>query len=140
MDRYPQKMFLFNGPPTCNFETICCSLEPGCHVHEANVIINKTKVLLPQAQVTFGLLLPKLKIISLSNLLILSVSYEGYSRNAQCALNLISTFLFHKKKHVTHFRVVYLIPPLQSDNILTIGVVVPEAIVSSIQASLRWIL
>jgi uncharacterized membrane protein YfcA len=79
--------------------------------------------------VTFGLLLPKLKIILLSNLSILSVSYEGYSKNASCALNLISTFLYHKKKHVTHFRVVYLIPPLQSDNILTIGVVVPEAIV-----------
>ena len=29
-----------------------------------------------------------------SNLLILSVPDEGYSRNASCALNLISTFLF----------------------------------------------
>ena len=39
-------------------------------------------------------LLPKRYIIWLSNLLILSVPDEGYSRNASCALNLISTFLF----------------------------------------------
>jgi hypothetical protein len=40
------------------------------------------------------LLLPKLSIIWLSNLSMLSVHDEGYSRNASCALNLISTFLF----------------------------------------------
>jgi len=40
------------------------------------------------------LLLPKLEIIWLSNLSILSVPYEGYSRNASCALNKIYTFLF----------------------------------------------
>jgi hypothetical protein len=39
------------------------------------------------------LLLPKRLITWLSNLSILSVPDEGYSRNACCALNLISTFL-----------------------------------------------
>ena len=37
----------------------------------------------------------KVVIIWFSNLLILSVPDEGYSRNASCALNLISTFLLH---------------------------------------------
>jgi hypothetical protein len=37
------------------------------------------------------LLVPKLKVIFLSNLLILSVHNEGYSRNASCALYLISS-------------------------------------------------
>ena len=49
MDRYPQKMFLFNGPPTTTSKQSVANLEPGFHVHEANVVINKTKVLLPQA-------------------------------------------------------------------------------------------
>jgi len=40
------------------------------------------------------LLLPKLKIIWLSNLSILSVPDEGYSRNVLCALNFMSMFLF----------------------------------------------
>jgi hypothetical protein len=44
------------------------------------------------------LLLTKLKIIWLSNLPILSVSGEGYSRNVLRALNLISKFLFHQIK------------------------------------------
>ena len=39
------------------------------------------------------LLLPNILIIWLSNLLILSVPDEGYSRNVPCALNLMSTFL-----------------------------------------------
>ena len=44
----------------------------------------------------FGLLARKTsKIIWLSNLSILSVSDEGYSRNALCALNLISTFYYY---------------------------------------------
>jgi len=34
------------------------------------------------------------KIIWLSNILVLSVPDESYSRNASCALNLISTFFF----------------------------------------------
>jgi hypothetical protein len=37
-------------------------------------------------------LLTKFKIILLSNLSVLSVPDEGYSRNAPCALNWISTF------------------------------------------------
>ena len=52
-----------------------------------NVIINKTKVFLPQAYVTIAI------IIWLSNLSILSVPDESYSRNVLCTLNLISTFL-----------------------------------------------
>ena len=39
------------------------------------------------------LLFPKLKIIWLSNISILSVPDEGYSRNESCALSLIFTFL-----------------------------------------------
>jgi len=41
---------------------------------------------------SFGFIAPK-KIIWLSNVSILSVHYEAYSRNEPCALNLISTFL-----------------------------------------------
>ena len=42
----------------------------------------------------FGLIAPKtFLIICLFNLLTLGVPDEGYSRNAWCALNLISTFL-----------------------------------------------
>ena len=37
------------------------------------------------------------KMIWFSNILVLSVPDEDYSRNASCALNLISTFLFHRK-------------------------------------------
>jgi len=45
---------------------------------------------------SFGFLAPKdLKIIWFSNILALSVPDEGYSRNAWCALNLISTFLLN---------------------------------------------
>jgi hypothetical protein len=41
-----------------------------------------------------GLLAPKdFENIWLSNLLIMSVPDEGYSRNVSCTLNLISTFL-----------------------------------------------
>jgi hypothetical protein len=40
------------------------------------------------------LLFPKILIIWLSNLSNLRVPDEGYSRNAPCALTLISTFLF----------------------------------------------
>jgi len=46
------------------------------------------------------LLLPKFLIIWLSILPILSVPYEGYSRNALYALNLISTFLLHQMKQI----------------------------------------
>ena len=66
------------------------------------MIINKTKVLLPQTRVTFALLFlfrlfdllaPKdFKIIWLSNLLIMSVPDKGYSREVSCILNVISTF------------------------------------------------
>jgi hypothetical protein len=42
------------------------------------------------------LLLPKLYIIWLSNLSILSVPDEGYSRSVLCELNLISVFLFKR--------------------------------------------
>ena len=43
---------------------------------------------------SFGVLAPKnVKIIWISNILALTVPDEGYSRNASCALNLISTFL-----------------------------------------------
>ena len=44
------------------------------------------------------LLLPKLWICCLSNLSVFSVPDEGYPRNALCALNLISTFLFLNKE------------------------------------------
>jgi len=67
----------------------------------------KNKVLLPQVHVKVTLddfwlsclgpllfLLPKISIIWLSNLLALSIPDEGYSRNMQCALILMSTFLF----------------------------------------------
>ena len=68
-----------------------------------NVNIDKTKVLLPQAQLILAefwvfckgplvLLLPKHLIIWVSNLSILSVPDEDYSRNASCTLNLITTF------------------------------------------------
>ena len=44
---------------------------------------------------SFGFIAPEhFYIIWLSNLSTLSVSGEGYSRNAPCALNLISMFLF----------------------------------------------
>ena len=73
-----------------------------------NVIIDKTKALLPQAYMTLGdlswfwlsclchfiLLIPKLQIIWLSKLSILSVPAEGCSINALCALNLISMVVF----------------------------------------------
>ena len=42
----------------------------------------------------FGFIAPKIYIILLSNLSILNVPDEGYSSNASCALNLISTFSF----------------------------------------------
>jgi hypothetical protein len=67
-----------------------------------NESIIKTKVLLPQAYVTvadigdpiYALLLARktFNIIWLFNFSILSVPDEGYSRNALCALNFISTF------------------------------------------------
>ena len=38
-----------------------------------------------------------------TNILALRVPDEGYSRNASCALNLISTFLLHKKKINKHY-------------------------------------
>jgi hypothetical protein len=71
-----------------------------------------TKVLLPRVKVTvadfsypsmpFSFIAPKICSINwFSNLSILSVPYEGYSRNALCALNLISTFLF-LFKHIHH--------------------------------------
>ena len=47
------------------------------------------------------LLLQNLYIIWLSNLPVLSVPDEAYSRNASCALNLISTFL------LIHLTVIY---------------------------------
>jgi len=47
------------------------------------------------------------KLIWLSNLSILRVSDEGYARNALCALNFISTFLFQcqkcKENHVEDY-------------------------------------
>jgi len=47
----------------------------------------------------FGVLPPKdFKIILLSNLLALSVPYEGYTRNVMRALNLIYIFIMHGKK------------------------------------------
>jgi hypothetical protein len=49
----------------------------------------------------FGLLAPiYLKLIWLSKLLILSVPDKVYSRNASCALNYISTFLFAHRSFV----------------------------------------
>jgi hypothetical protein len=52
-----------------------------------NVIINKTKVLLPQANVTLADYYLAFQSFDFD------VPDEGYSRNALCALNLISTFL-----------------------------------------------
>jgi hypothetical protein len=47
---------------------------------------------------SFGFLAPKnFKIISLSNILPLSLLDEGYSRDARRAINLISTFLIQNK-------------------------------------------
>jgi hypothetical protein len=44
----------------------------------------------------FGFIAPKhIYIVWLSNVSILSVPDEGYSRNVPCALNLISTFYFN---------------------------------------------
>jgi hypothetical protein len=61
-----------------------------------NIVINKTMVLIPQVQVSLAsrlwlcclghLVLLLRKHIWLSNLSILSVPYEGYSRNAPCAI------------------------------------------------------
>jgi len=43
----------------------------------------------------FGLVAPKnFRIISLSNILTMNVADEGYSKNASCALNKLSTFYF----------------------------------------------
>ena len=47
-------------------------------------------------------------IICLSNLSILSVPLEGYSRNALCAINLISTFLFRYNNLITYKMHSYL--------------------------------
>jgi hypothetical protein len=48
----------------------------------------------------FGVLPPKdFKIICLSNILALSVPYEGYIRNAMCALNLIYIFIMDGKQN-----------------------------------------
>ena len=48
----------------------------------------------------YSLVLLPPKIIWLSNLLVLSVPDERYSRNASCALSLISTFLLHWIKSI----------------------------------------
>jgi len=76
------------------------------------VIINKTKVLLPQVTLAYFVLfrpfgLPALKdfyqLSCLSNLLTLSVPDEGYSRHESCALNSTSTFvLSHTTNHSFH--------------------------------------
>ena len=93
------------------------------HYSLHNVIMNKAKVLSPQPpppppppQVPpgkggisrllailfrpFGVIAPT-TCIWLSNISMLSVPDEGYSRNASCALNLISTFLFDHSHQVT---------------------------------------
>ena len=79
-----------------------------------NVTMNKIKVLSPQVPPgigginrslailfrPFGIIAPTTG-IWLSNISMLSVPDEGYSRNASCALNLISTFLFDHSHQVT---------------------------------------
>ena len=76
-----------------------------------------TKVLLPQVKVTvayfnypfmpFSFIAPKICSINwFSNLSILSVPYEGYSRNALCALNLISCFYFYLNTSITIYSLV----------------------------------
>jgi hypothetical protein len=84
------------------------------HYSLHNVIMNKTKVLSPQVPPGKGVISRSLAIlfrpfgvmapttcIWLSNISMLSVPDEGYSRNASCALNLISTFLFDHSHLVT---------------------------------------
>jgi hypothetical protein len=56
----------------------------------------------------FGLLAPKIfYIIWLSNLSTLSVPDEDDSRNALCALNLISTFLLNTLRSIQHLDLTF---------------------------------
>ena len=83
-------------------------------------VINKTKIILPQAYVTIArlclsgldalvLLFPRFLIIWLYNLSMLRVHNEGYSINASLALNLISTFLLWLE-HASFFDGLETIP------------------------------
>ena len=81
-------------------KTITCSVFPTFSGKEGklecNIYNNTMDRLKRMRNIQIGnLIFSKALIIWLSNLSILSVPHESYSRNVSCALILISTFLLH---------------------------------------------
>ena len=87
-----------------------------------NVIMNKSKVLLPQVYMTlttdFDYLRPlsltyfkDFKCVWLSNLLIMNVAYAGYSRNASCFYVFITIEYVFSFRQI-HISTLYTCPPL----------------------------
>ena len=78
-------------------------------------MFNETKILFPGTSADVGSSVIKLfvlpaPVIWLSNLLIMNLSDEGYSINALCALNLISTFYYnvYEMCHKTYNYILFL--------------------------------